>query len=176
MPIDPEEFQQGARSSQDLAKAILDHEFNPPWGDDYPSMTFREELFANHGTKDEKKHGREVLWVLKTLEANISPTKKHKVDLRHGLQVIDAYRKEWIRNRDMEETRANPDRVSRRTTQETAQWFNRLMPPTEEQERDAQDSVGVCAATIGNLNAIEKVMRALARKLSITLIEPGRRK
>jgi hypothetical protein len=73
MPIDPKQYQEDARSPQELAKTILDHEFTPR-GPDSASISFRERLLmdlSGDGGFAQKKHAFAVLWALKNLEENV---------------------------------------------------------------------------------------------------------
>ncbi len=57
-------------------------------------MTFREQLLHDHLTEHEMEHAAGLLWALKLLEENVALPPSAKRDLRHGLDVIAAYKHE----------------------------------------------------------------------------------
>ncbi len=140
MPIQPTTFTHDVRSLQELAQAILDHEFTPREGDSpyHCSMKFREQLLYAFGTDEEMPYSRQLLWPLKALAEGIPLDRQRKHDLAHALEVIDAYRRD----------------------------------STDLLTIDAHEDVATSAAEISNLASIETLVRALAHKLNISLIQP----
>jgi hypothetical protein len=128
-----------SRSAQQLARAILDHEFTPREGDlpQASSMTFREQLLYDFGTDGEMPYSRLLLWPLKTLADGIPLDRQRKHDLAHALEVIYAYRRD----------------------------------STDLLIIDAHEDVTTSQVEISNLASIETLVRALAHKLKIILIE-----
>ncbi len=96
MLIRPTTPKHDSRSLQQLAQAILDHEFTPREGDSLYqcSMTFREQLLYAFGTEEEMPYSRQLLWPLKALAEGIPLDRQGKHDLGHALEVIDAYRRD----------------------------------------------------------------------------------
>ena len=176
MPIDPEKLKQDPRSPQELAKAILDHELTPS-GQRSSRMTFREQLLCDYGGEEEKKYGRDLLWALKAVEDNLAVSVRHRRSLSHGLQLVDAYRRESTAFRDMAEIEANPDMPPKNRVQQSAKRKHVPEGPhAEKLERAAQEQMARNAVEISNLKSIDKLIRALAQKLRIALIEPGHHK
>jgi hypothetical protein len=96
MPTQPGTRKRDSRSAQQLAQAILDHEFTPRASDSLYdcSMTFREQLLYAFGTDEEMPYSRHILWPLKALAEGLLLDRRHKHDLGHALEVIDAYRRD----------------------------------------------------------------------------------
>ena len=90
------------------------------------------------------------------------------------MRVTASYRQYAMQLRDYVAIHANPDLLPKNEAQETAKREQALhgRPPSEGQ-REAQDDMATFAAMIGNLKAIETLVRALAKKLGVSLIEPG---
>jgi hypothetical protein len=159
MPVKPENFKQDPCSPHELAKAILDHEYTPGGSNSF-SLTFREELFLDHLSLNEKEHGAGLLFTLKRLEERLPVDGGLGKDrLRHALEVIDAYRKESAESRD-------------RNAKEAAGHDG----VTAEGQRGAAEAMETCMVEISNLASIERLTRTLAHKLGVFLIEPGPRK
>jgi hypothetical protein len=166
MPIDPEKFKQDRRTPAELAKAILDHDFTPRL-DHYYGMTFREHLLFDGNSPSEVQHGTGLLWTLKTLEADVPLIQEHKDGLRHALEVMAAYRRESANYRD---SGLNKGAIAqaKRDTSPNWEYIERL-------RREDADWRETCMVEISNLNAIEKMIRALAQRLNVPLIDPRRR-
>ena len=158
MSFDSKQFKQDGRSPQELAKAILDHEFLPGTGQSY-SITFREQMLMDYQTPHQMEHpvlskyGSGLVWTLKKLEEGISIDQNQKRQLSHAIQVINAYRMETAAFRDDSARRA-----------------------TDWKQREEAEMMGTYAVGISNLMSVEKIVRSLAQKLDVLLIEPGRYK
>jgi hypothetical protein len=139
MPSRSTSSKHDSRSAQQLAQAILDHEFTPRQGDSphHCSMTFREQLLYAFGTDEEMPYSRQILWPLKALAEGIPLDRQRKHDLGHALEVIDAYRRD----------------------------SSGLL------SIDAHEGATTSQVEISNLASIETLLRILAHKLTITLIE-----
>lgn len=149
------------RTPQELAKAILDHEVDPK-SEKQPSYNFRETLCLNPN----EQNGHPLLQCLKCIEEGIPLTGQMKKKLAGALKEIDDYRRESMAHNHM----------LKQGLQGVPQDFYIRLLKTESQKRAAQDNIGDNAVAINNLNHIEKLMRVLAEKLGITLIEPTRGK
>jgi hypothetical protein len=163
MPVDPKRIKPDNRSPQQLAKAILDHEFTPRVGEIRYSTSFREQLLMDYQTdyREVADHGEPLVITLKALEEGSPPRPDDKRRLRHALQVIDAYKigaAEW---------RDDGAREARDTV---------AGPHTEALRRAAAESMETRMVEISNLKAIERLVRALAHNLGVSLVEPGRSK
>lgn len=173
MPIDPEKFKQDPRSPQELAKAILDHELNPPSVDSY-RLTLREKLCLDNNSQAQADHfmlheyGSRLLWAMKALEDGSPLDRDERFDLQYALQVIDAYRQKSEIERDRSAKAANAPLANPAGSAED----RRLA----EYRRDRADEMESYMVEINNLDSIEKLMRSLAHKLGIPLIEPVRGK
>lgn len=170
MTVDPENFKDDPRSPQVLAKAILDHPLIP--SDRYdPSYNFRESLLLDNGTESEKKHAPGLVTALKNLEDAVSCDHLDQRHLSHALQVINAYRKEAENFRGMAELDAN---------YQAPEELSGLPPARREQmlefHRDAAGSMEKWTVEKIHLGAIEKLVRQLAQKIGVSLIEPRRRR
>lgn len=167
MPIDPEKFKQDPRTPQQLAKAILDHQFTPGKAES-PSVGFGKQLLMDDEEGYGGKHGRGLLIALQAIAADLPLGNTEKRDMRHALEAIDSYRRESAAFRDMVARDANampPELVPFVYGQAAAD-----LP------RKDFDSMESFMVELGNLKTIEKLVRALASKLDISLIEPGRAK
>lgn len=175
MPIDPKKFKQDPRSPQELAKAILDHELDPHTPTT-SSLTFREQLHQDFDHKPLGKHIAGLVWALKDVEEAIPLTSDTKSALRHGLRVIAQYRQERAFTRDFQEVLSNPDLAPKdEVLRASRAWF---APPADDERarRSLLEGMEESMIEIANLNQIEKLMRALAPKLAVSLIEPEQRK
>src|SRR5690348_13826979 len=143
MPIDPEKFKQDERSPQELAKAILDHEFRPGGGK-YYSLTFRERLLMDYQSDGEVKHAPAMLWVLKELEEGLPILMGRKDSLRYALQVIDVYKRESAHYRDDAIAEANRAFADLDTH------------PPRAYPREVAEEAETLMLEINNLNSIEK--------------------
>jgi hypothetical protein len=164
MPIDTKTLKQDPRSPRELVKAILDHQFCPRGGMPY-SISFREQLLMDYQTANWQvaEHGTPLVLTLKGWEEGARPSRHEKCAFSHALQVLDAYRKETahFRNDDVREAREAREEGS---------------PHAEFLRRVAAESMESCKVKISNLNSIERLVRTLAHKLNVALIEPQRRK
>jgi|GEM_PF-5969206 len=165
MPVDPDKYKQDSRSPQELAKAILDHQLTPSGSEPY-SVSFREQLLIDYGKDHHRKHpvlGKYVsglVWTLKAWEEGSLPDHLKKRAFSHALQVIDAYKHEAAQSRDDAE---------RDTTGINGQH-------AEFHQRAAAEEMESQMVAISNLKSIENLVRTLAGKLGVSLIEPTREK
>jgi hypothetical protein len=160
MPIDPDSLKQDPRSPQELAKAILDHEFTPR-ATDSASISFRERLLMDLSGDQgfaQRKHAFALVWALKNLEENIPLSKVSQRDLRHALRVTSCYRQESAEFTDLYATAAEGG------------------ASTASLRREAAKSMHASEAEISNLGSIEQLLRTLAPKIGVSFIGPrGRR-
>jgi hypothetical protein len=174
MPIDADSLKQDSRSPQQLAQAILNHEFSPSTTD-FVGVAFREQLQYN---AEQTRHPAALLFspLIELAEGRpLSP--QAKLNLAHGLQVTDAYRQDSTRSRDIYVMHANPDLRPRNAYQRQAHRAHVIHGrPSSDAQREAQEDMATSVVEIGNLNAIEKLLRALAShpEVKVKLIEPGR--
>jgi hypothetical protein len=165
VPHRPEKFKEDPRSPQELAKAILDHPLTPRGQEPY-SVSFRERLLLDDDTQYQAQHpvlsahGSPLAFTLKACEEGASLGRTDKRRLSHALQVIDAFknRAAEIREDSARQVAATPVALH------------------NAYHRGEAESMEDCLVEIIHLNAIEQLVRALAHKLGVTLIEPGRRK
>ncbi len=147
------------RSPQQLARAILDHELTPPGRVLRSGVSFREQMLMDYEIDDDREvteHAGPLAIALKSLEAGAPPDRDGNGVLSRALQVIEAYKKEAAGYRD------------------DAARHAREAPHSELLRQDAAEEVEKCAAEISNLNSIEKLVRQLAHRVGVSLIEPGR--
>jgi hypothetical protein len=171
MAVDPEQFKRDARSAQELAKAILDHVFEARTKYS-SSMTLRERLLVDF----RRKHTGMLVEALKALEENVPLGIGKKSALPHALEVIARYKREMEFSRDWQRAMGNP---SFRPTDPTAQAAADLFASAgkdEQARRNLQEGAEDAMVTLSNLRSIEKLMRVLAHKIGLSLIEPGRGK
>lgn len=172
MPLDPDKYKQENRSPKELAKAILDHEVKPRSPVDY-RFTFREKLCCDHRTQEQedypvlREHGSMLLWAMKSLEDDSPLDRDERFHLRHALLVIDAYRQKSEIERDRFAKSANAPLAHPPHSAEDHRMA--------EFRREIADEMGDYIVEISNLNSIEKLIRSLAHKLGIPLIEANRR-
>lgn len=168
MPIGPDKFKQDQRSPQELAKAILDHVLTPRDGGCPYSLSFRERLFMDyqvlHNNRILRKYGEPLVLTLKAIEEGAPPNADIKRRLSHALLVTDAYKKEAVEFRQDAIIEANEAFVDPEGK-----------PPLSFQRKDAEN-IEAFTVEIINLQAIDRLMRALAHKLGVSLVEPSRRK
>lgn len=153
------------RTPQQLAEAILNHEISARH-ESSPSLTFRELLFMDHLTEDEKKHGGKLLWALKTLEEDIPLTPRQRKALAMALNVLAHYKK------DFREFQNDALRASHGNIEDSDGSTNLYRDTLAKHPKQAHNEIGEMAVYIGNVNHIEKIIRILAQKLVIDLIEP----
>lgn len=159
------------RTPQQLAKAILDHEFTPA---SLVRMTFREQLLHDHLTRWEKEHANKLLWGLKRMEGGETPDRAILQDFCHGLLAISAYKKASRELKDMNKTDSSsePDTTIEERISLLVNEGDLRPPPTDYNKEENEDLIRDYALEINNLNHIEKLFRTLAKKLHIDLIEP----
>jgi len=176
MPIDRASLKPGPRSPQQLAQAILEHEFSPESQEGiFKRVSFGEQLEYN--AHDHVHPAARLLWPLKHLAACRQLSPFDRIDFSHGLEVIAAYRQDSTQSRDRYAMHANPDLRPRNEAQaEARQVHLRFGRPDSDSQREAADEMETSAVEIGNLNAIEKLLRTLADhpKVNVKLIERGR--
>jgi hypothetical protein len=146
-------------SPQELAQTILDHEFTPENGA-IASASFREQLLSD---ADDPRHpAAKLLAPLIELADGFELSPLGRRDLAHALEITAAYKADSARWRDMLAARASSGLPH--------------CPTTDDGRRAAQDEMASFAVEIGNLSAIEKLLRALAAHpgVQVKLIEPGR--
>lgn len=164
MPFDPDKYKQDPRTPQELAKAILDHQVTPQGGGCPYSVSFRERLLMDYQAMHDdlilRKYGEPLVIVLKGMEEGASPDRDDKRYFRHGLRVIDSYKKEAAEWRDDEARKA------RETNGPHAQTLRRA----------AAESMETRMVEINNFKAIEKLIRTLAVRIGVSLVETEREK
>jgi hypothetical protein len=134
--------------------------------------TFREQLLVDF----RRKHTGMFVEALKALEEDVPLTADLKCALPHGLQVIARYRGEMEFSRDWQGAMANPVFQPRNPAARIAGDYFASVGHSEQARRNLHQGMEDDMVTLSNLNAIEKLLRALAFKLGVSLIEPRRRK
>jgi hypothetical protein len=176
MPPDPAGLKPDPRTPEQLAQAILEHEFSPESQMGvFKRVSFGEQLEYN--AAQETHPAALLLASLQILAQGRSLSPQDKLDVSHGLEVIAAYREDSTRSRDMYAMHANPDRIPGNEEQEMACRTHEIYGrPDSDAQREAQEDMATSAVEIGNLKSLERLLRTLAAhpKVNVKLIEPGR--
>jgi hypothetical protein len=174
VPTDPASSNADDPSPQQLAQAILDHPFSPE-SSYFLGTTFREELQYHHQGKLRYLAPR-LYWPLHALEQGRALSPFEQGEFSHALEVLDAYREASTRSRNILAMHANPDMRPKNEHQNEARRGHRIHgSPTDDAQREAQEDMATSVVEIGNLNAIQKLLHALARHpdVNVKLIDPG---
>jgi hypothetical protein len=179
------------RTPAQLATAILEHPFSPRINGtgqgalhpvaDLPSRTFRQRLDESRGGK--LRYVGALLHALHNLEAGAPLRASANRDLSRALQIINEIRDLSVDERDSCAQRLDSNKTPKNKWQQENQSVLESLrvlaqqqygSPTDADRKHWYDNMEASMVEISNLKSIEKLTRALANRLGLPLIEPGR--